>query len=299
MDQIFESHFGGNQSSNGGETEAYCPKCRADTTHVILESYGDEVRRVQCGVCGDIHSFKPPRGRDDESPEPLSVSKRKSMKKLSWLDGVHTYDVGAAVRYSPRTLLQPHQIVVHPTFGVGYVSELFGDNKAELIFRNDLARTLVHGRGETEDDRRGERVPSDEVRQLLGLEMGPSPEEIAAERERRQAEEDAEKRAAAEQRKIIEAQRREEERQRRESERDRKRKEKDDEKRRKEEERERAEGGAAVGRGEVVEESPTLGRVARDHREGLDPAGVVDRDEGELQRDEAAAATREAYDAGP
>ena len=71
MDQIFESHFGGNQSSNGGETEGYCPKCRADTTHVILESYGDEVRRVQCGVCGDIHSFKPPRGRDEESPEPL------------------------------------------------------------------------------------------------------------------------------------------------------------------------------------------------------------------------------------
>ena len=66
MDQIFESHFGGNQSSNGGEIEAYCPKCRTDTTHVILESYGDEVRRVQCSVCSDTHAFKSPRGRDDE-----------------------------------------------------------------------------------------------------------------------------------------------------------------------------------------------------------------------------------------
>jgi hypothetical protein len=188
MDQIFESHFGGNQSSNGGETEGYCPKCRADTTHVILESYGDEVRRVQCGVCGDIHSFKPPRGRDEESPEPLSVSRRKSMKKLSWHDGVHQYDVEDAVRYSPKTLFQIHQIVVHPTFGVGFVSEVMGDNKVELTFRNDLQRLFLHGRGESEDERRGERVPPEEVKNLLGLELGPGPEEIAAEREKRQAE---------------------------------------------------------------------------------------------------------------
>ena len=45
MDQIFESHFGGSSNnSNGGETDGYCPKCRADTSHIILESYGDEVR---------------------------------------------------------------------------------------------------------------------------------------------------------------------------------------------------------------------------------------------------------------
>src|SRR5688572_30558344 len=237
MDQIFESHFGGNQSSNGGETEGYCPKCRADTTHVILESYGDEVRRVQCGVCGDIHSFKPPRGRDEESPEPLSVSRRKSMKKLSWLDGVNQYDVEDAVRYSPKTQLQLHQIVVHPTFGVGFVSELMGDNKAELTFRNDLQRTLVHGRGETDDERRGERVPPEEVKNLLGLELGPSPEEIAAEREKRQAVEEAEaakrkeeKRLAAEQARVAAAERREEERLRKQAEKDAQRKAKEDEK---------------------------------------------------------------------
>ena len=146
MDQIFESHFGGNQSSNGGETEGYCPKCRADTTHVILESYGDEVRRVQCGVCGDIHSFKPPRGRDEESPEPLSVSRRKSMKKLSWHDGVHQYDVEDAVRYSPKTLFQIHQIVVHPTFGVGTVFESEGrgeQQKVSILFENKLLKKFV------------------------------------------------------------------------------------------------------------------------------------------------------------
>ena len=55
--EYLESHFGGNQSSGGGETSAYCPKCRADTQHIVIERYGDTVRRVQCAVCGDTHAL--------------------------------------------------------------------------------------------------------------------------------------------------------------------------------------------------------------------------------------------------
>src|SRR5688500_1038399 len=202
MDQIFESHFGGNQgSSNGGETVAYCPKCRADTQHIILESYGDEVRRVQCAVCGDAHAYKPPRGGDDDNPEPL-VAKKRGQRKLEWLEGVNSIDHSTAVRYSPKAELSPQQIVVHPHFGVGFVSEIVGEQKVEVMFRNNLTRVLVHGRGETEDEKRGDRVGEEEVRQLLGLEMGPSPEEIAAERERKLAEEEAERQRLLEEKRL-------------------------------------------------------------------------------------------------
>nr|MCH9686240.1 hypothetical protein [Deltaproteobacteria bacterium] len=241
MDQIFESHFGGNQSSsNGGEVEGYCPKCRADTQHIILESYGEEIRRVQCAVCGDTHAYKPPRGGDDDNPETVAAAKRRGLKKPDWLDAMNLFDHKTAVRYSPRTRVKESQIVVHPTFGVGYVSEIVGEQKVEVKFRNNLLRVLVHGRGTDEAQLQGDKVDEEEVKQLLGLEMGPSPEEIAAERERKLAEEETErqrvleeKRQAAERERQAAAERREQERLRREQERERKRQEREEARERK------------------------------------------------------------------
>src|SRR6476660_5784973 len=42
----------------GAETEAHCPKCKADTTHVVVSKYEDEIRRVQCNQCGDVHAYR-------------------------------------------------------------------------------------------------------------------------------------------------------------------------------------------------------------------------------------------------
>jgi len=54
MDSIFEEEA----DEVGGEIEAYCPspRCKADTTHTIISMYEDEVRRVQCVVCGEVHA---------------------------------------------------------------------------------------------------------------------------------------------------------------------------------------------------------------------------------------------------
>src|SRR5690606_13063034 len=142
---------------------------------------GEEVRRVQCAVCGDIHAFKKPRGAAEDA-EPVSVTRRRKLEKLDWLAGIENYDRSSAVRYSPKTALALHQIVIHPSFGVGFVSEVLGDNKVELTFRNNVARVVVHGRGTNDEELRGDSVDEQELRNLLKLEMGPTPEEIAAER---------------------------------------------------------------------------------------------------------------------
>lgn len=39
-------------------------------------------------------------------------------------------------------------IVVHPTFGVGVVTEVLGDNKAEVMFRDDFKIVEVVKRDE-------------------------------------------------------------------------------------------------------------------------------------------------------
>ena len=149
MDQIFESHFGGGGSGNNGtEIDAYCSKCRADTSHVILESYGNDIRRVQCTVCNDIHAFKKPRGPEPEPAEPPPAAEsRRKIEKLGWMAAITNTDRQNCVRYSPKTQLKLHQLVVHPSFGVGFVTEILGDLKAELTFRDDVKRILVHARG--------------------------------------------------------------------------------------------------------------------------------------------------------
>src|SRR3954451_5806680 len=64
MDSIFEE----DSDEVGGEIEAYCPspRCKADTTHTIISMYEDEVRRVQCVVCGEVHAYRKPRGDGHE-----------------------------------------------------------------------------------------------------------------------------------------------------------------------------------------------------------------------------------------
>ena len=34
----------------GQEVEAFCPRCKGDTTHVVVSRYEDEIRRVEGGL---------------------------------------------------------------------------------------------------------------------------------------------------------------------------------------------------------------------------------------------------------
>src|SRR5258705_11193544 len=85
MDSIFEE----DADEVGGEIEAYCPspRCKADTTHTIISMYEDEVRRVQCVVCGEVHAYRKPRGDGvDEATE--GATKRGPSKKMTWDDAL-------------------------------------------------------------------------------------------------------------------------------------------------------------------------------------------------------------------
>ena len=128
----------------GAEVEAHCPKCKADTTHVIISKYEDEIRRVQCNPCGDVHPYRKPRGEsDEETPEP-TVSKKKQKAKPTW------EQVMAKSKKPPRPYMigeyfKELEILSHPKFGVGYVTENIGDDKIEVTFQSDK-RVLVHNR---------------------------------------------------------------------------------------------------------------------------------------------------------
>ena len=130
----------------GSDVEAYCPKCKGDTTHVVISKYEDEIRRVQCNPCGDVHSFRKPRGDvEDDVPEPIAAKKRALMKKPSFDEFFAKHSDKNAKPYEFREHYHENVIVTHPKFGKGFVSEIVSDSKVEVTFK-DAKRVLVHNR---------------------------------------------------------------------------------------------------------------------------------------------------------
>ena len=142
MDFMFEDEV----DEVGSDVEAYCPKCKGDTTHVVISKYEDEIRRVQCNPCGDVHSFRKPRGDvEDDVPEPIAAKKRALMKKPSFDEFFAKHSDKNAKPYEFREHYHEGAIVTHPKFGRGFVSEIVSDSKVEVTFK-DAKRVLVHNR---------------------------------------------------------------------------------------------------------------------------------------------------------
>jgi len=125
----------------GEELEAYCPspRCSSDSTHTIISMYEDEVRRVQCVVCGEVHAFRQPRG---------GAAPVEAVAKPSWSEAIARFsdaDRAGAQPYSIRTTYALNDLVQHPVFGVGIVVELLPESKVEVLFQ-DGPRVLVHAR---------------------------------------------------------------------------------------------------------------------------------------------------------
>src|SRR3954471_17013161 len=148
MDSIFEE----DADEVGGEIEAYCPspRCKADTTHTIISMYEEEVRRVQCVVCGEVHAYRKPRG-DGTDDGADGAGKKSAQKRLSWDEAMGRAtdtDLGNCRPYSIRDTYEEGDVVHHPVFDIGFVVEQLPDNKVEVIFRDGGSRILVHNRGD-------------------------------------------------------------------------------------------------------------------------------------------------------
>ena len=147
MDSIFEE----GADEVGGEIEAYCPspRCKADTTHTIISMYEDEVRRVQCVVCGEVHAYRKPRG--DAAEDGDGSGKARTNKRMTWEDSMARAtdtDLNNCRPFSIRDSYEEGDVVHHPSFDIGFVTELLPDNKVEVIFRDGSSRILVHNRSD-------------------------------------------------------------------------------------------------------------------------------------------------------
>ena len=129
----------------GAEVEAHCPKCKADTQHVVVSKYEDEIRRVQCNPCGDVHPYRKPRGEGEEEEVAPPVKKKAVKAKPTWEQVMAKHAKKQPKAYQLGEYFKEMEVLSHPKFGLGFVTENIGDDKIEVTFKDDK-RVLVHNR---------------------------------------------------------------------------------------------------------------------------------------------------------
>ena len=126
----------------GDEVESKCTKCKKVTFHTVESMDGDEILKVICKVCGSKHKYRPPK----KEKEKKSVSEKRVLKKAKeneekWLELISDKSEEDAKPYTISGVYEVGDLIEHPKFGKGYVSDIIG-NKMVVTFK-DGDRKLV------------------------------------------------------------------------------------------------------------------------------------------------------------
>jgi len=141
----------------GDEVDAKClPACGKNLclAHTIVAMVGAKIERVKCNTCQKEHKYHPPA-----SPSEATAAKRRAERKKAQTDAaprlatpedyaklIKQVDVSSAAKYSMKMELDLNDVVDHPKFGVGVVTDLREGSKASIAFP-DGGKLLAYGRG--------------------------------------------------------------------------------------------------------------------------------------------------------
>ncbi len=128
----------------GGEVDAFCTKCRMTLAHTILAMVGTKVARVRCNTCGGDHAYRAEPGASASRAPSAPRAPRAEKVVITFDQRLAGKDLSAAPKYSPKDSYALDQIINHPTFGIGIVTEVRGE-KVDVAFKADT-KTLVHKR---------------------------------------------------------------------------------------------------------------------------------------------------------
>lgn len=108
----------------GDQFEKFCTICNKQAGHVVktLTKQGN-ISKTLCSQCGTLSAFK-------------ETAKDKTKRELSTKSGAP---------YDRTKTYRTGQVMIHPNFGVGEVTEVFPANTIDVLFL-DRVRRLIHSR---------------------------------------------------------------------------------------------------------------------------------------------------------
>ena len=127
------------QLSAGDAVESKCTKCRAVMNHTIVAMVDGKPGRVECNTCKGIHNYRKPAA--EKPAKKAAAPRKKTTRKVdpdpaAW-EALALHDQpGVAAQYSLQAVFKLDEIVNHPTFGLGKVTQLLPPNKVEILFQD-------------------------------------------------------------------------------------------------------------------------------------------------------------------
>jgi len=143
----------GIQDTKAKRLDAFCPRCKFETEHVVTFMLGAKIRRIKCTACGAEHNFHRSqllklRSAKDE----MEQARRKKEEEAEHQALGRMYDeqmlgrdVSNIKAYSIKEKFYLEDIVNHPLFGIGLVTKLKEDGKVEVLFKSGF-KVLAHNR---------------------------------------------------------------------------------------------------------------------------------------------------------
>lgn len=130
----------------GQEVDAQCTKCKMLLNHVVVAKVAEVIKRVKCLTCGSDHVYRNPNAAEAvKARSPAAATKTKRAPAISdYEEAMKGRDLQKAARYKPQSEFNKNQLIDHPKFGFGVVTEKKEGSKVEVLFREG-SKTLVHG----------------------------------------------------------------------------------------------------------------------------------------------------------
>ncbi|MFA6033924.1 MAG: hypothetical protein WC889_13570 [Myxococcota bacterium] len=138
----------------GAEIEAFCPHCKAETTHVVASLMGEKIRRIKCRSCSSEHNYhrslllRQRLARSEEVP----VARARRREEASSISAARMFDEQMIGRnpsqakvYMIKEKYYVEDLLKHSLFGMGLVLKIKEDEKIEVLFRSG-AKVLAHNR---------------------------------------------------------------------------------------------------------------------------------------------------------
>ncbi len=129
----------------GGEVDSFCSKCNLILAHTIHAMVGPRPARVECNTCHAVHTWRPPEKGAPKARKKAAGARDRKAPAMGFDEMLRGKSVALAVKYDPRSTFALDQVIEHPTFGLGFISDVKGGGKVEVTFRSDV-KILVHAR---------------------------------------------------------------------------------------------------------------------------------------------------------
>ena len=122
----------------GAELEGWCTKCREMELHYVVSlGKNEKPARVRCKVCDGEHNFRPspPQSRRSSGGTKTAQSRKKVGLSLT------EQQKAAAVPYLISGTFKAGDVISHPTFGFGEVTEIRSPQRMFVLF--DTSQKLL------------------------------------------------------------------------------------------------------------------------------------------------------------